>query len=300
MTDPPFETMPGLSAPAATARELTEYIRDRVAGEQADTVVVELDGQVASTVTAILAVESVGSPQVCGLVVQPGDERSGDVNEARQVAEELVIDYRLLDIQGDSKQLRKRLTPDELSASGGSAASLERHQAARDSRRGTVGDIDQEMWLTGQLHALARRFEALHRNGLVLGTGIRTDRWLSSRGGVGVLRTGDVLPVGDLYFSQLRVLAQHLDIRPRIIQRSATDSGWLAPMKPASEPPGFETVDGIVYWLKERQASISEVAAAFDIDRAVVKRLEEVTQESAGPLAAPTTPSSSLLTLENE
>lgn len=260
----------GLEDPAATERTIVDFVRNEVEGADRDGAVVTLSGGLGSTVTATLAAEALGPENVFGLVLPAADPAEEPLDDPRQVAEELVIDYRVIDV----RPMVDAFVPHARSGSG---------------------EIDHPDWPQAALDSLVTRFrvavaafEAARSNRLLLGAGTRTELALGLRrrfDGV------DALPIGHLYETHVRELARHLDVRESIVETSPSASCW------AGQPGAFElerspeTIDAVLFDLLEDDRSVEAVASASDLPVEVVGRFDRMVRDAAKARSPPPAPS---------
>ena len=160
------------------------FIKRKVEESQMDGVLVALDGEIDSAVTAYLCVEGLGSRRVMGLIMP--DLRSfanGDVRDSEAVANELCLETKLIDIAPIHKAFMK---------------TLQSNKVAEEN-------------LGARIRMSLLYYHANLLNRLVAGTIDRSEILLghfTKYGGGGV----DILPIGDLYKTEVRKLGEVLGI----------------------------------------------------------------------------------------
>lgn len=246
-----------------------------------------LSGGIDSTVTATLATGALGSERVTGLILPTRSNRDQGIDDARQVAEELVIDYRVIDLQRLVDDVTTRLASETPRTFHDPVDGRSGVMTVPSKRRGgyteAVGNI------TGRLRMMAAYFEANMTNSLVLGTGNRTELLLgyfTKYGDGGV----DVLPIGDLYKTEVYQLARKLQVREEILAKNPTAGLWPGQEDEAELGAPYERIDTILWNLFDTDAKRGEIAAGLSIEREEVAGIEGVIEEGRHKRNVPPTP----------
>jgi NAD+ synthase len=254
---------PRLEAPADTRRSVERFVQSVVADAGADGVVVNLSGGIDSSVTATIAVEALGSSRVTGLVLPAGPTPTDDVDDAIHLAEELVVDYRIIDVEPVVERCAALLHDD-----GGVVGTDTDRDETRTER-------DRQLAL-GNLAARVRMalayFHANLAGRLVLGTGNRTELelgYFTKYGDGGV----DALPLGGLYKTQVRDLASALDVPDRIVEKPPTAGLWEGQTDEGELGASYTVIDAILRELIERGQTVSGTATRLELDRSLVERI---------------------------
>ncbi|HTS32689.1 MAG TPA: NAD+ synthase [Thermoplasmata archaeon] len=207
--------------------------------------IVGLSGGLDSAVTARLARDALGPERVLGVLLpDPGYPESLQ-RETREFAEALGIEHRTVPL-GPSIEAMRAAVPE-----------------VRD--RVTLGNMTARLRMT-LLYALARE-----RERLVLGTGNKSELLLgyfTKYGDGGV----DVLPLGDLYKTQVRALAVELDIPGPIRERAPTAGFWEGQTDEGEIGLPYETIDRILYGFEQLRTE-DEVHATTGVPLASVHAL---------------------------
>jgi len=195
--------------PAWTARILERFVATEVGRTGKRRVVVGLSGGIDSAVSATLAARALGSSEVTCLLMPYRASSPDSVQDARELAERLGTPHEIVDIT-----------------------------SMVDGFAGVAGDVGHLR--LGNAMARARMILLFDRSAaldaLVLGTSNKTELLL----GYGTLH-GDMAcainPIGDLYKTQVRQLADHLDVPARI--RAKPPSADLWPDQSDEDELGF-------------------------------------------------------------
>lgn len=252
---------------AAIHDEITSFIVEAVATSGAEGVVVNLDGGVDSTLTATLAVESLGADRVSGLILPCNLGTEAAAHDAEAVSRFLGIDSERIHLQPLLNVFMDQLLP----------------QVGSRGENVALGNV------IARLRMLCVYFVANTTTRLVLGTTNRTEfllGYFTKYGDGGV----DLLPIGDLYETEVVALARRLDVPEFILEKPSRPGIWAGRTDwgELGAPP--EIIDGVLHCLVEGM-SPEEITAALDADRDVIERLAARYADSGHKRRYPPTPS---------
>ena len=230
-------------------RKIIGFIRKKVEESQTDGTIVALGGEIDSAVTAHLCVEALGSRRVIGLIMP--DLRTAaeeDVSDAKIVANELCLETRQFDIAPIQKAFTKNL----------------------ESNKVAEGN------LSARIRMSLLYYHANLLNRLVAGTADKSELLLghfTKYGDGGV----DILPIGDLYKTEVRKLGEVLGINRRIVAKKRSTKVWTLHTR-ADMELDYDTTDQILRLrfdrgldaaaisgiIKKNQARVESVIARYD------------------------------------
>ncbi len=249
--------------PETAKKLIVEFLRKYIEESGAKCCVIGLSGGVDSTTTAYLTVEAVGSNKVIGLIMP--DTRvtpKEDVEDAVQVAKSLGIDYRVIEI-------------DKLVDYATSTANVKSRIA--------VGNV------RARVRAVLLYAVANESSGLVVGTSDKSELILGyfTKYGDGAV---DILPIGDLYKTQVRILAKHLGVPDKIAFKPSSPRLW--PGHTAEEELGvpYEVIDVVLYARYELGIPENEIPQVTGVDKKVVDRIFEMVKANRHKRAPPPIP----------
>jgi len=251
---------------------ITAFITDNYEAARAEAAVIGLSGGIDSTLTAHLAVEALGTGSVYGLVMPGEVSREANMSDAERVASEL------LDIEYDVVEIRPLVE---------AFLTADPHLSTAD-----FDDEDVEV-AVGNLRARVRAvlgyLEANRRQGLVLGTGNRSEAAVGyfTKYGDGAV---DCHPIGNLYKQQVRQLARHVGVPDDIAAKTPTAGLWEAQTDEGELGMGYDTLDSILALHIDGPLSAGATARELGVDEAAVAEVRALYGASAHKRVAPPSP----------
>lgn len=241
-TLPPTELLTDEENVAATYRQLTLFIEEYVERSNANGVVVGMSGGVDSTLTASLAVDALGPDRVFGLLLPCNLTAEAGSHDALTVAEALGIDYREVHLQPLVRCFEDLLVGD----------------GDRDERVRALGNA------TARLRMTCLYYAANTRSKLVLGTGNRSERLLGyfTKHGDGGC---DLLPLANLYKTEVRALARHVGLPCRIVEKPSTAGLWAEQTDEDELGASYDRIDAVLHYVVDRRYRAETVAEELDI-----------------------------------
>jgi len=248
----------------AQQAEITTFISELLDQTGAETAVIGLSGGIDSSLTAHLAVEALGVDSVYGLVLPGAVSQKGNMSDAAQLATDLGIEFDTVPI-------------DPLVD-----AALEAYPAVSGDEK-VIGNA------RARLRALLLYLGANHRDGIVLGTGNRSEALVGyfTKYGDGAV---DCHPIGALYKQQVRQLARHVGVAEQLITKPSTAGLWADQTDESELGLDYETLDSILALHVDGPLSKSATARTLEIDGSVVERVRSLHETSAHKRNVPPTP----------
>jgi len=184
--------------PELVQQLLVQFIREHTEKHGFEKVVVGLSGGLDSTVSAYLAVEALGRFGVLGVFLPHKQSNAASLKDAKLAAEELKIESRLVEITPFVEAYKKEFP---------------------DITHLQLGNV------MARCRMIALYQISAAENALVLGTSNKSEILL----GYGTLH-GDLAaafwPLGDLYKTQIRQLAEHLQVPQAILDKPPSADLW--------------------------------------------------------------------------
>ena len=237
-----------------TVKLISSFIDEKVTESKTSGVVIGLSGGLDSSTTAYLCAKTVKNDQILGIIMPTVTTPSEDIEDAIIVAEALGIEYEIIHV-------------DDLVAP---FTDLCIH--TRDKR-----DIDQRDIANANLKARIRMmilyYHANDLNRLVVGTGNRTEilvGYFTKYGDGGV----DMLPIGDLYKTEVRLLASNIGVPQEIINKPPTAGLWAGQTDEEELGIKYEILDKILYLMVDKNLEDNEIAQKLGIPITEVLRIK--------------------------
>ena len=245
--------------PAHATTTIHQFLRAHALSDGNDGLVVGLSGGIDSALVARLARDALGPEHVLGVLLPdarfPTDLRA----ETEEYGRSLGIETRTLPIDPIERAIARTLP--EL------------------TDRVALGNVKARVRMI-VLYALARE-----RRRLVAGTGNKSELLLGyfTKYGDG---GADLLPIGDLYKTEVRALSAELQLPAAVRERAPTAGLWEGQTDESELGISYDDVDQILYGL-EQLRSETEIASAtgFPVDRVrgIVQRVHRYRHKRRPP-----------------
>ena len=243
---------------------MVEFIEATVDRAGAERAILGLSGGIDSTTTAHLAVEALGVEAVHGMVLPGQVSSEANMSDAERVAMDLGIEYDVVEIQP--------FVSDLIAA----VPEAEGDQLAVGNTRARV-------------RAVLNYLLANHENGLVIGTGNRTESLTGyfTKYGDGAV---DCNPLGQLYKQQVRQVARHIGVPEDLVTKTPTAGLWVDQTDEGELGIDYDTLDAILALHVDGALSAGATARTLDVERATVERVAEMVARSEHKRTPPATP----------
>lgn len=210
---------------------LTSFIKDELSKFNYKRGIFGLSGGLDSSVCALLAVKALKPGNVMGLIMSYGKTFAEDVKDAQELSQHLGIKSKTIDISPMIDAYFSQYPSKSRIAKG--------NKMARE-RMSILYDF------------------SVREKALILGTSNKTELLL----GYGTIH-GDMAcainPLGDLYKTQIRQLAEHLGV-PEKIQNKAPSAGlWTGQTDEKEIGISYDKMDEILYQLVDKRTSKREM-----------------------------------------
>ena len=206
-------------------RILLDFIRTYCRKSGFKRVVLGLSGGLDSAVVAYLACQALGARNVLALILPSKESSPESVRDAKQIAKLLGIRSKLIDLTPMIDAYYKRY-PDKSRVRKGNKLARERMAILYDF--------------------------SSRENALVIGTGNKTEALL----GYCTIH-GDAAcafnPIGDLYKTQVRLLAKELGVPQKTIDKVPSADLWKGQTDEGELGVTYEKVDRFLYYLVDRK-----------------------------------------------
>ncbi len=240
--------------PEFVEERILKFIRARVIGAGFSGVVIGQSGGIDSSVTAALCVKALGSDKLLGLMLPEKDSDPNDAKDAIKLAEQFKIPYEIVDITSIVDACLNTYPKD-----------------AADSPT-VVGNVK------ARIRMVTLYYYANNLRRLVVGSSNKSEILVGyfTKFGDGA---SDILPIGDLYKTQVRHLARHLGIPEEIIQKTPTAGLWKGQTDESEIGVSYNVLDLILYGL-EHWMNESEIAHELNMSLGKVNKIVEMWRKS--------------------
>jgi NAD+ synthase len=228
----------------ATMGLLTTFIRDELAKPGLNRLIVGLSGGLDSTVVTYLSERIIGKDNLVAAIMPYRTSNPENVKDARETADNLGLKTYLVDITAQIDHYFGQF-PDADNNRRGNKMARERMSILYDLSAG--------------------------EKALVIGTSNKTEILL----GYGTIY-GDLAcainPLGDLYKTQVRILAQHLGVPEKFLAKAPSADLFVGQTDEGDYGFTYNDVDGLLYLLVDQRYSPAQCEKA-GYDRKMIDRV---------------------------
>ena len=208
--------------------QITKFISEQVKSRKKNGVVIGLSGGLDSSVCLVLACKALGNNRIFGLIMpERGQTPQKDINNAYDLAHKLRIKHKEIHFERAKKILLSNLPNDKLSG----------------------GNLSARLRMAFLYHFAGKS------NLLVLGTSDKSELMIGyfTKFGDG---GADILPLGGLYKSQVKILGKKLGLSEHIINQPSSPRFWKGHVAEKELGLAYYEIDTILqYYLENNMAS---------------------------------------------
>lgn len=229
------------------AFRITRFISENVKSREKKGVVIGLSGGLDSSVCLVLATKALSTSRILGLIMpERGVTPQKDIDNAYELAEKFKIRHKEIQIESAKKNLLRNLPTDKVSG--------------------------------GNLSARLRMALLFHYAGmenlLVLGTSDKSEIMIGyfTKYGDGA---ADILPIGELYKTQVRLLGNKLGLSGEIANQPSSPRLWKGHVAEKELGMTYDEIDTIL------QYSFSGDLDKCPVNKAKIKKVTELIRKSS-------------------
>jgi NAD+ synthase len=228
-------------------RVIAEFIRGQLRQAGFERTVVGLSGGIDSAVVAFLVAEAIGAERLFAVLMPYRTSSPSSRSDAEAVVARLGCASEVVDISP---------MVDAFFANDPDASSLRRGNFMARQRMAVLYD------------------RSVTWSGLVVGTGNKTESLIGY-----TTLFGDSAcafnPIGDLYKSQIRQMAEALGVPEAIIRKAPSADLWPGQTDEAEADISYPVLDRLLFWRVDKRRSVDEVVA-MGFERALVERVDRM------------------------
>ena len=247
-----------LSIDSGRAKRIKKNIENFIKSKASNGAVIGLSGGLDSTTCARLSVNSLGRGKVLGLILPSKSSLKKDVKDAKDVAESLGIKYKCINIDKAVNEFFN-ICP-----------------AANKVEKGNI---------RARVRMIILRHYAHHLNRIVIGTGNKSEiacGYFTKNGDAGV----DILPIGDLYKTEVKQLAAYLKVPEKIIRKVPSAGLWKGQTDEKEIGIGYAVLDEILLGL-DLGLPARDISRAVNVKKRTVERVIEIKRNAKHKLELP-------------
>ena len=242
------------------SRTIERFIAGYVSKSSAKGLVVGLSGGLDSSVVLKLAVNALSPSAVLGIVMPSDTTPKEDTDHAIELAKLLGIKHHVIDISPLLARYADMLPEDKMAKGN----------------------------LMARIRMNILYYYANVNGYLVAGTSDKSEIMIGyfSKYGDGA---ADILPIADLYKTQIRALAKHLKIPETIVEKKSSPRLWDNHLAEEEIGMGYETIDPILHLLVEKKLKPKDVAKKLGIPAGQVDKVWYMMKTSQHKRSSPAT-----------
>ena len=236
---------------AKISRKIERFVSDYVEASSANGVMIGLSGGLDSSVVARLAVNALGPEMVSCLILPASATPEKDVSDAANFASSLGMNCTTINIDPIIERYAQALPAD-------------------DRARGN---------LAARIRMTILYYHAALKGYLVAGTSDKSERMIGyfTKFGDGA---ADILPIADLYKTEVRALASFLKIPKEIIEKKSSPRLWKDHLAEQEIGLSYDRMD-LILRLLEKKMPPGAIARKLKIPLDEVKKVEALVKKSA-------------------
>lgn len=259
-------TLPPVN-PEKIVETISNFIKSVINESKTEGLVVGLSGGLDSSTVAYISAGTVDKDKILGLIMPSKTTAPEDVEDALSVADNLAIESEIIPIDGLIEPFGNLCVH---------SASPYYNQLANAN-------------LKARIRMMILYYHANSMNRLVVGTGNRSELlvgYFTKYGDGGV----DILPLGDLYKTDVKKVAAYLNIPEKILNKAPTAGLWSGQTDEDELGIKYELLDQLLHLLVDKELNNHHVAERLEIPEEEVLRIETMIKSAEHKLTPPPLP----------
>jgi NAD+ synthase len=245
--------------PESVGKRAIKFLQTRLSESGRKGFVFGLSGGVDSSTTAALCARAIQQKNLLALIMPHRDSDPQDKEHALLLVDKLKIPYKVIDITSAVEAIKANIS---ISSSSGSNV-----RDSEYSTRNTIGNIK------ARIRMINLYMSANETNKLVVGSGDKSEfliGYFTKYGDGGA----DILPIADLYKTQVRALARYLGVPEVITAKPSSPGLWKDQTAEGEIGMKYEQLDMILCGL-EHFMEPAQIADALKISAETVLKVED-------------------------
>lgn len=259
-------SLPQIS-PEKSVEIISKFIKQKIDESKTDGLILGLSGGLDSSTAAYISLKAVEKEKILALIMPSETTSPDDVEDALTVAENLEIKKEIITIDNLIEQFSELNIP---------ISYQKQIELAKAN-------------LKPRIRMMILYYYANSMNRLVLGTGNKSELlvgYFTKYGDGGV----DILPLGDLYKTDVTRIANYLSVPEKIINKPPTAGLWYGQTDEKELGIKYELLDKILYLLTDQILKPEQVADKLKISPEEVSRIKSMMESAEHKLAPPPIP----------
>lgn len=224
-------------------RKIEKFIFQKINESDSTGIVIGLSGGIDSSVCLALSAKSISNHNILGLILpMKGITPEEDEQDAINLAEQFKIDYRIITLNDIYNSYMKELTDNKIAQGN----------------------------LLARMRMSLIYYHANLLNRIVIGTGDKSEFMLgyfTKYGDGGV----DIAPIGDLFKTQIRILAKKLDVPNNIIKKKSSPRLWKDHDAEDELEMTYDEVDKLLYMIDNNSIKENNLSTQ---DSTIIKKIK--------------------------
>ena len=229
---------------------IIEFILDRFNKIGAKYAVIGVSGGIDSALVLGLLEKALGKDKVLPFILPHGEiTENKDIEDAENLIKSYGSSYNMINIDEITEVIKNKLKNVKISV-----------------------DKKSQGNMMARIRSLLLYTVANIYNGLVIGTGDKSEILIGyfTKYGDGAV---DILPIGDLYKTQVRILAKHIGIPDNIVKKPSSPNLWKDQTAEEELGLSYEVIDVILYAFLDLKWPIKKILELDDIEEEQLKRV---------------------------
>lgn len=257
--------------PDKTKDKITDFIKKMKLESNVKRIVIGLSGGLDSTVVAYLLKEAIGSENILGIHMNSSTTPNEDKIHSRLIAENLNIEYIEIAIDELSNDFIKIFTNPKFEIEN-----IESKKIAKGN-------------LTARIRMSILYYYANLNNFIVVGTSNRSELLIGyfTKYGDGA---ADILPIANIYKSQLKKLAIEWNIPEEIIKKPPRAGLWEEQTDEGEIGFSYEVLDKMLYLIIDKRLDNDSISKEMNISTKEINRIRDKVKNNKHKLQFPPSP----------